>query len=364
MKNKDVIIITQNLEDTKRMETIFQLAGYKPFFCRNINEASDMLEKFVPLALIITESSDPPAEIYAKEIKKIAPLLPVIIAQKNKDFVKREEFRKIADEVIEFPWTEVELAKKLSLFESRKVVIEEKPAKKIKNLTPIILITTLIMIIPFSATLFNKKESDKPKDERIIVPTVNISGFFSHSGKTYIYDWLLQSFYIYDKDKLETIKNFPTSEIATIVKDGGEGFFFFITDNWEVKKRTKSGSYNIISSTKPAQAPKDICFDGMYVWMLTENNIIKSMNDDNLSQISRYNLPYDDIEYIGCDGYEIYYYSKSKIYASTTENPSVITKKLISPDKKILSFDYKGKKIRYIYQENSNSIYGEIKTYP
>lgn len=362
MKNKDVIIIVQNLEDTKRMETIFQLAGYKPFFCRNINEAADMLEKFVPLALIITESYDPPSDIYAKEIKKIAPLLPVIIAQKNKDSIKREEFRKIADDVIEFPWTEIELAKKLSLFESRKVVIEEKPVKKIKNLTPIILIAIVIMIIPFFATLFNKKESDKPKEEKIIIPTHNISGFFSFSGKTYIYDWLLQSFYIYDVHNLETIKNFQTSEIATTIKDGGEGFFFFITDNGEIKKRTKSGSYNIISSTRPPQIPKDICFDGMYVWILTENNIIKSMNDDNLSQISKYNLPYDDIEYIGCDGYEIYYYSKSKIYASTTENPSAIIKTLISPDKKILSFDYKNKKIRYIYQEKSNSIYGEIKT--
>jgi len=362
MKNKDIIVITSKLEDIKRFETISKLSGYKVYFAENLKRACDMLEKFIPLAIIITPDSDIPPEAAAKEIKRFAPLLPLILALKSNKMP--DEYRELFDDFMEFPWTEIELAKKLFSFENKKIIQDKSlNNKKIIKMIPLILLSLAIIIIPFIIITEGNKNNKSPENNYLPVkiPTSNISGFFSNANKLYIYDWLLESFYIYSKDNLEYISRANIYEIGTLIKDSGDKFFFVLTDSLKLEKRNKDSSYNIISSTKIAKPLKDICFDGMYVWRVEEDKIIKSINDDNLTEISKYNIPYQDIEYIGCDGYDIYYYTRSKIYHSTTDNPSVTDRYIISPDKKIISFDYKDNRIRYIYQENKNSYYNEIK---
>ncbi len=356
--NNDIIVITKKIEEIKRFETIAKLLKLKIFFAENLNQLCNMLEKFIPLVVIIVEDEDPPSELYFKEIKRIAPLLCVIIAMKEKNSEKKKKYEKVFDGVLNYPWTEVELKNIINSILSIKL----HPLKTEKNKIKINYI--LIPLITFIAIIFltillpsNKKQPlDKNNIKKIQIPSKNISGFFETGKRKYIYDWVIQAFYIYNENnELETIKNLPTKEIITILKDGETGNFFTVSDEGEVIKRNKDESFSIVSRVKYLLKIEDLCYDGMYVWILTKGNLIKTLNNSELTTISTYSLPEENVKYLGCSSDEIYLYSPSKIYNTSTYEPNLIKTTLQSPSKKVIHFDYKNGKIIYIYEEDKKA---------
>ncbi|MEF3279394.1 MAG: response regulator [Elusimicrobiota bacterium] len=363
--NKNVIIITPKYEERRRFETIFKLLGYVPYFADNLNQSLNMLEQFAPLTILIAEREGTETETYIRELKRNFPLLPIIIAPSSTNRHKKEIFLGCgADFVLGVPWVEAEIAGILKSIENKKMTITEKnEIKRDKTAIKIIIAFILLSLLLFMLSIPQKKEEKTYKEiDKIVIPTKNISGFLNINGKIYIYDWLLQSFYIFNKEnRIESVRNFPTKEIATIVKDANNGFFFFITDSMEIEKRSKDDSFKLISKVKYENMPLDICFDGINVWILTKKELIKAINNDTLSQEATYSIPLDDIKYIGCSDYDIYYYSNSKIYHANTRSPNSIDNRITLPHKNIIAFDYKENKISYIYQQDKNSYYEEIK---
>lgn len=357
--NRDIIIISKNLENHKRIETLFSLIGYKPYFVEDINKLFGLMEKFIPFAIVIVEEKDIPLETYAREIKRFAPLIYIIALQKESSILTREKLLENFDYVIPSPWTDIELIKALKINEnSKKIGINEKEKKIDKKIISI----TVLFIVALSVNItffIPQKNEEANKQEKISIPKQTISGFYTKDDKLYIYDWILQSFYVYNKNNLQTIENFITPFVISNIKDGNDDFFFIINDENEIEKRIKNEKFNLISKIKYDEKIVDICFDKMYVWILTENSLIKSINNDTLTQLEKYDISNIKPKYLGCDKYEILYYTTSKIYKATTEKPTQIQIYKTSPNVKVIAFDYKNSKIRYIYTQNNKSYFIE-----
>ncbi len=123
--NKDIIIISSQQENTKKMKTIIELCGYKGFFVEDLNEAFNITDKFVPLLIVIVDEEESKTEIFLKEIKRYMPLMPVIIMMSEKNHIRAEKLISFgAYSVIEFPWTEVEFAKKVEMLEIKNIKTE------------------------------------------------------------------------------------------------------------------------------------------------------------------------------------------------------------------------------------------------
>ncbi|MCX7871551.1 MAG: hypothetical protein N2485_08335, partial [bacterium] len=73
------------------------------------------------------------------------------------------------------------------------------------------------------------------------------------------------------------------------IKDSGSNFFFAITDEKEIKKILKDEKNTLISSVNYNDI-KDICFDGMYIWILEKENLTKALNNDTMSIIEKFSL--------------------------------------------------------------------------
>lgn len=367
--NKDIIILASKEENIKKIKTICELSGYSAYFAYDLNDFFHIIERFIPLAVFIVEEDEEKTAIFLREIKRHFPLLPIIIMMSEKNHVKREKYSSTGVfDVIEFPWTEISFAKTINSVENLNLKIEKEEKKVTKklnlSLTSVIssvLIFTLVLIIPI---MFNKTQnniSSKPKE--ISIPSSTISGFFVRGNEIYVYDWAVQTFYILDREKKEIIKTkkFFTPYIITLIKDSNHNFFFALTDTGEIKKILKDEKFTEIASIKKPDT-KDICYDGMYVWIFEDHYINKSLNNDQLSVMENYILS-DELsgaKFISCENETLIYYTGSKLIKTSTLNPLKINSSMTFPYQ-ISAFNINNGNIIYINNQKDISILKEIK---
>lgn len=369
MNNKDIIVIAKKDENINRIKTIFKLIGYNLFLADDLNSAFNFIERFPPLAILVTEEEEETTKIYLKELKRHLPVTPLIVLMNKKDYTKREEYLKYTYDVIEQPWTELNIAQSLNLLEIKKIkeqkIKKETKKEYLKNLfylfsITILIITSFLILLKIMTSKINKEEK---KIEEIKIPSKNITGLFEKDSHYYIYDWTIQSFYILEKgkDNIVSIKNFFTPYIITSIKDSQLNFFFAITDNNEIKKILKDDKFREVYSLKSHDNILDVCYDGMYIWALQEDYLIKIFDNEKGEIIERHMLPQELLEtkHLACNNDEIFYYKEQKIYIANIKNPIKINKRLIT-DNKVISLNYLNKKLILIMDSSNNSSIKEL----
>ncbi|MGC9070897.1 MAG: hypothetical protein ACP5IO_06280 [Elusimicrobiales bacterium] len=366
--NKDIIVISAREENIKKMKTILDLCGYKGYFASDLNDVFSITEKFVPLSIVIVEEEEAKTEIFLKEIKRYMSLIPVIIMMSEKDHIKREKYISIgANIVIEFPWSDVDFAKKIEMLEIKNIEVENRQKeskKRIKNqaivLSIFLFIFVLALIIPVK---FLSKTKEVAKKDFFSIPSTSISGFIKKDNKLYVYDWVIQSFYVFDyqtKELIET-KKFFTPYIITLIKDTTANFFFAITDSGEIKKFLKDNRFTEFSSTLYPYA-KDLCYDGMYVWIANDEYLIKALNNDLLTPVERYPLKQElsKIQHIACAKNNIYYYINNTLIKTEEKRPFDKISKISLPYRILFIDLMSDEKIAYIKQDKEKSQLFEI----
>lgn len=355
MINRDIIILVQNEYDRERLSRLFEYMGYTPLFVSNLNELFKILEKIIPLTVFILESTDPAPEIIIREIKRITPLLPVNIIMKEKNHIKKEKYTELGVfDTIETPWTSENILEIIKKIENYKFESNIKNETITKNIILIgILAISLISMVIFFISHIKQKDKDLNRNQPLTMtlPSKNISGYFKKQNKLYIYDWLIQSFYTYNTttDKLENVRLFKTSKIGIIVKDMKD-FFAFVNDEYEIEKRLKDENFTLISKIKFGDRIDDLCYDNMYIWMLSENNLYKMINNDRLTTTEVYTLDKNkNIKYIACSKYKLYFYTPSQILYSHQEKPDELKFYSESPSRNIIYFDYEYDNENFIY---------------
>jgi hypothetical protein len=367
IEKKFIIVIVQKEEEKKRFETIFSLTDFSYSFVKSLNEAFNKINEYKPFALIISENIWPPVDIYISEIKRYFNDIPIIVALKAKDIVKKEKYLSEGLYVMDFPHTEIDLINIIRTIDEKKEekVIEKEKKLYTKYFLPILILFFLLTGLGIYITGKTQKEKNKTDTSKIVIPSRNISGFFYNENKLYIYDWFIQSFYIFDEKKDLSIKSFITKDILKLIKDSSESYFFAVNDENEIEKINKK-DLKILSTKKTEEKIKDLCFDGAYIWILTDSYLIKSLNNDEITEINRYILSEQlkQAEYIGCDKDDkIVLYTPSKIIITSSQNPNEILKTIIPPEFKVLSFDYRENKLKYILELHEKSIYTELPLY-
>lgn len=368
--SKDLIVISEKEENIKRLKTISTLAGYNLFVGNELQDAVKMIERFLPLAIIIVDEDEAKTEVYIKEIKRQLPLIPIIIMLETKDHQKRERYllSGIYD-VIEQPWTEIALSTTLHSLEIKAIQnkefsnqIKKSSYKNILSLILIIIPILLILLLLSKLLYLEKQKEEKKKEKDISVPSVNISGFFQKDGFLYLYDWAIQSFYVidYQRSTLESTKYFFTPYIITSIKDTGANSFFAITDTNEIKRFSKDEKLTQLSSIRYDNV-KDLCFDGMYIWIVEDGFISKALDNDKLTIVERFSLPQNlsKTEHLICTKDKLLYYISPYLFIADAEKPNVVKRDMKFPYK-VNALNIINNKILFITPSHNKSYIKEI----
>lgn len=365
---RDIIVIASKEKDRLILAQIFERIGANPFFAIDLNEAFKLLEKNIPRAIFIVEDNNPPTEIKIRELKRVAPLLPICILLRQRDASKAVEYMKIgAFDCAQSPWTEEEILPlfKKSLLLTGTEIKFEKPKKQIYIL---ILLFLVFFSFLFYGIFYYGKKTEKTKYEKLLVkdsvvlPEKNISGMFFDEKNVYIVSWLTQNVYQYDKNELRLISVKRLSgKIPTLVSDIISGFIVLNDEN-ELEKRMKDEKFTILGKIKLNQRITDICFDRMYLWTLNKEKIQKRVLNESLDILSEFNLN-NKVENIACSNKNIYYYNFSQklISKASIDDPQKIFSEFHISNGKLITMSWNENKLWYVVEENGNTILKYLK---
>jgi len=360
---RDIIVIASKEKDRLILGEVFERIGANTFFAIDLKEAFRLIEKAIPRAIFIVEEDEPPVEVKIREIKRIAPLLPVSILLKQRDSTKAIEYMKMgAFDCAQPPWTETELLplfrKSLSLTGTE--IKFEKPKR---NISIILILSILLIFLGIYGIYHYGKQVERKKyveilnKNSIILPEKNISGIFFDESNIYIASWLTQNIYKYKKEGLELISvKKLTGKIPTIVTDQITNFLI-INDDGEIEKRLKNENYTLISKNKINTKISDICFDGMYLWSIdkTKNTLQKRVNNESLDILSEFPIN-NGFDNIACNNKYLIYYNRLKksCIKASIEDPQKIYDEFYCGE--IINIAINENKLWQIYIENNNAI--------
>jgi hypothetical protein len=80
-----VQIICASEKDRLVLRGIFRNLGADAVFASDLNDALAVFEKARPAAVFIADGEEPPAEIQLREIRRVAPFIPVLPLLKRRD---------------------------------------------------------------------------------------------------------------------------------------------------------------------------------------------------------------------------------------------------------------------------------------
>ncbi|PIS46549.1 MAG: hypothetical protein COT17_08070 [Elusimicrobia bacterium CG08_land_8_20_14_0_20_51_18] len=370
---RDLIIISSEEKDRLLLRNILSGIGAVPLFALDLNEALNLLGKTSPRAVFIAESKDPPSEILLREIRRAAPLLPLVVLLRNRDASKAVELMKLgAFDCAQPPWTEEEL---LPLFKKSLSLAgaEIRFREPVKNLFLKSAVLSLALLAAAWGLFYLGRSSEKGKyeallkTEKVLLPDKNISGIFFDGGSVYLTDWLLQSVYRYSKKdlKLLSVKKLP-GEIPVAAADQPANFIVMNDDNI-AERRLKDEKYTLLSRTRPVKGVSELCFDGMYLWTFDkkEYRLQKRMNNDALDLLAEFPLPSKNVRNLACGNKFLLYYDSRlrSLLKASPEDPQKILFESPLEETKIISMAYDGSAFWYVYEEGGSAFLksGKIK---
>jgi DNA-binding NtrC family response regulator len=102
-----VLIICACEKDRLLLRGIFKNLGADAVFAADLNDALAIFEKARPAAVFLADGEEPPAEIQLRELRRVAPFIPLVPLLKHRDASRAVGLMKAgALDCAQSPWTE------------------------------------------------------------------------------------------------------------------------------------------------------------------------------------------------------------------------------------------------------------------
>lgn len=352
------IISISSENELPQLRTLFKLAGADAVFARDLNDAFELIERTEPIAVFVTENSDPSAEISLRELKRHTPSLNVCVLLKNRDSEKERQYLRLgAFSCIHHPWTPEEAAAVFSM--ARPVLLKKIEFKKRRKPSYLIWAAGLIALsamIFFSYLSGIKKEKANTfkaiHPSSVKIPDPNISGIFFDEGNVYLYNWLLQTVFKYSKKELSpsTVRKLPydiyryASDFITQA--------VFLSDDGFILRRAKDENLTVLDKSGPFSGFSQFCFDGIYVWTLNEKegSLDRRINNRELEILKTFPLQTKP-QALACSGRNLYYAYDGYYETARLQDPQKIIYSAKTDIKgKLAAFAYDGEKIWMVHK--------------
>jgi len=289
---------------------IFKNLGADAVFSNDLNDALSIFEKARPAAVFIVDGEEPPAEIQLRELRRVAPFIPVIPLLKRRDAARAVGLMKAgALDCAQSPWTEEELRplyrKALNL--SGTVIELDSMALRRRRQSLALALAGFFAFAGFTGGLYYGYKKYSPvalQPHSFYLPYAHPTGIMIKKDSVLISDWYSQGLYEHG------IKNFgikrvtSLTEITPVAMAASQDALWLAGANGVIEKRLLDARYTVASRTAAFAPPPDsVCFDGLYFWTADSRTgaIVKRMPGDALGEIKAFKYPGQKLSALTCD---------------------------------------------------------------
>jgi DNA-binding response OmpR family regulator len=308
-------LVCSDEEDRRRLSLLAGETGHLVHGAARLQEAVELLRERRPRLILVVDSPEHDASVLVRELQRAAPLMPVVVALKDRDASRAVALMRTgAAEVVPPPWTrdsvEACLAKSLR-FQGTSVALTRRPRSRA---VPLYLAASLL----FFGSAFGVKASrraDQARKEALLaqrshwdLPYRHPSSMAFDGGKLWISDWFSQSVYVHDPATaaVERVVHFPDETPLALALGGDSAWTSDAAGR--VTRRMKDAR---LTEVGRAKAPRTfgLAFDGLYLWTLDVDGqswIRKRLPDESLTVMGSYRYPGSKPAALAWDGHDLW----------------------------------------------------------
>ncbi|HNW43720.1 MAG TPA: response regulator [Elusimicrobiales bacterium] len=289
---------------------LFKNLGADAVFSLDLNDALAIFEKARPAAVFVVDGEEPPVEIQLREIKRVAPFIPVVPLLKRRDATRAVELMKAgAFDCAQSPWTEEALRPlyKRSLNISGTALELDSTGLRARRRALAVLLAAACALTGFSGGLYYgfRKYFVRPAvQESFALPYSHPTGIVVKKDSVLISDWHTQAIYEHDILDFKILKVVSLPETTPVAMAAGQDSFWLAGTDGVIEKRLPDARYTTVSKSAPLAPIADgACFDGLYFWTADSRSgrIVKRLPADALAELKTFAYPGEKLGAFACD---------------------------------------------------------------
>jgi CheY-like chemotaxis protein len=305
-----VQIICASEKDRLLLRGIFKNLGADAVFAADLNDALAVFEKARPAAVFVADGEEPPAEIQLREIRRVAPFIPVVPLLKRRDAARAVALMKAgALDCAQSPWTEEALRpiyrKALNISGTGLVLDTSALRRRRRSLT--LAFSVFFAFTGFAGGLYYGFRKFSPRaahPHSFALPYAHPTGIVDRGATVLISDWYTQGLYEHNAANFGIRHVTSLQETTPVAMAASADALWLAGASGVIEKRLLDARYTPVSRT-PAfvPAPDSVCFDGLYFWTADSRSgaIVKRMPGDALAPIKTFKYPGRKLSALTCD---------------------------------------------------------------
>jgi CheY-like chemotaxis protein len=292
-------LICSDEEDRRRISLIAGESGHLVHGAARLQDAVELVRERRPRLLLVVDSADHDASVVVREMLRAAPLMPVVVALKDRDASRAVTLMRTgAAEVVPPPWTRDSLQACLSKslrFQGTSLALVRAPRRPSAPLYAAALLLFLGAAFGYRAHRRAeqvKREAAAAERRHWDLPYRHPASMAFSEGKLWIADWFTQSVYVHDPATraVERVIHFPDEMPAALSISGDAAWT--AGSGGRVTRRQKDAKLTPLARVAGPRT-LGLAFDGLYLWTLDADKplIRKRLPDDALTELASYRYP-------------------------------------------------------------------------
>ncbi len=292
------------------LRSIFRNLGADAVFAADLNDALAVFEKARPAAVFIVDGEEPSPEIQLREIRRVAPFVPVVALLKRRDATRAVELMKAgALDCAQSPWTEEELRPiyRKALNISGTALELDSSALRNRRRSAWLALTAFCTFAGFAGGLYYgfKKYFPRPvQPHSFSLPYAHPTGIAIRKDSIIISDWYSQALYEHSFKNFNITRVISLPETTPVALASSQDALWVAGADGVIEKRLLDARYTPVSKTAAfSPAPDGACFDGLYFWTVNSGSgrIVKRMPGDTLAELKTFKYPGKKLSAFTCD---------------------------------------------------------------
>lgn len=305
-----ILTICASEKNRTILRGIFRNIGADAVFCSDLNDALSIFEKTRPAAVFIADGEDPPAEIVLRELRRVAPFIPVIPLLKRRDASRAVALMKAgAMDCAQSPWTEEELRPlyKKALNLSGTAIELDSGALRRRRRALALGLAAFVGFAAFSGGFYYGFRKFSPKASQphsFYLPYAHPTGIVALKDSVLVSDWHSQGLYEHNMTTFGIRRVTSLPRITPVAMSASRDSLWLARTDGVVERRLLDDGYPkaaVSGAFKPVS--DSVCFDGLYFWSANsrKGRITKHMPGDSLEPIRTFKYPGKKLSAIACD---------------------------------------------------------------
>ena len=288
-------------EDRQKLTLMAGEAGHLVHAAGRLAEAVEVLRENRPRMMLLVDGPDLDAAQALREVLRISPLMPVVVALKRRDAGRAVSLMRTgAAEVVAPPWTKEGLQScllKTMRGQGTAFSIVQAPARR-SGAALFFLAAVVFFGAAFGTSAYRRRERMALEASQVRtswdLPYKHPAGMAFDVKDLCVADWFSQSFYAHDPgDRSIRRMVHLTAQMPTALSFAGDTVWSSAASG-AVFRHMKDATFKVLETYRGA-APHagGLAYDGLYLWTSdpVKKRISKRLTDPSLSVIATYPYP-------------------------------------------------------------------------